>query len=354
MTQASDTAVRLLTEVLGHRSAEVRPPFWFMRQAGRYLPEYREVRRDAGDFLRLCYNPELAAEVTLQPMRRFDPDAAILFADILLVADALGQDVRYVEGEGPRLSPLIRSVRDVESLGGGGILDRLGPVFETLKRVRGVLAPDKALIGFAGAPWTVAVYMVEGGNANGFLAPRSWCVRRPVEFAALIDLLAAATVDYLDAQIAAGADAVQLFDTWAGLLAPPAFRRWCVEPVAAIVQGLKGRHPDVPIIAFPRGAGTMLASYAGATGVDAVSLDQTVAPEWAIAHGGSPVFQGNLDPAILVAGGEALTSEAERILRAFSGVPHVFNLGHGIVPETPPDHVARLSDMVRSWQCRRA
>ena len=340
-----------LVELLRHRRPDARPPFWYMRQAGRYLPEYREVRREAGDFLKLCYDPELAAEVTLQPMRRFDLDAAIVFADILLLADALGQEVRYVEGEGPRLSPPVRSAADVGRLRRDGAVARLQPVFETLARVRGQLAPDKAVIGFAGAPWTVAAYMVEGGSSSGFLAPRRWCAARPKAFAALIDLLVAATVDYLDAQIAAGADTVQLFDSWSGLLPPPAFRRWCVEPVAAIVRALKERRPEVPVIAFPRGAGTMLAGYAEATGVDAVSLDPTVVPGWAIAHvGGSAALQGNLDPALLVAGGEALAAEAGRILNAFAGAPHVFNLGHGIVPETPPDHVARLSDLVRAWR----
>lgn len=351
LTRGAARAGGPLVELLQHRQPGVRPPFWYMRQAGRYLPEYREVRREAGDFLRLCYDPELAAEVTLQPVWRFDLDAAIVFADILLIADALGQEVRYVEREGPRLSPPVRSAGDVERLRRDGAVARLRPVFETLARVRGQLAPDKAVIGFAGAPWTVAAYMVEGGNSNQFLAARRWCAAAPETFAALIDLIVAATVDYLDAQIAAGADMVQLFDSWSGLLAPPAFRRWCVAPVAAIVGALKERHPGVPVIAFPRGAGTMLAGYADATGVDAVSLDPTVAPEWAIAHvGGSAALQGNLDPALLVAGGEALAQETERILNAFADAPHVFNLGHGIVPETPPDHVARLSDLIRSWR----
>ncbi len=322
-----------------------------MRQAGRYLPEYRKIRSEAGDFLTLCYTPELATEVTLQPMRRFDLDAAIVFADILLIADALGQRVSYVEGEGPRLLPAIRSSGDIERLQRGGTRAHLRPVFETLARVRTKLAPEKALIGFAGAPWTVAVYMVEGASSNQFMSARSWCAAKPDEFATLIDVLTATTVDYLDDQINAGADAVQLFDTWSGLLSPSAFRRWCVEPVGAIVRSLKGRHPDVPIIAFPRGAGTMLTAYADMTGVDGVSLDATITADWAIANvGNSVALQGNLDPAILMAGGAALSEESVRILDAFSAVPHVFNLGHGIVPETSPDHVARLSDLIRSWQ----
>ena len=322
-----------------------------MRQAGRYLPEYRKIRSDVPNFLTLCYTPDLAAEVTLQPIRRFDLDAAIVFADILLIPDALGQTVTYVEGEGPRLTPTIRSISDIESLGREGVSHHLKPVCSTLSQVRRKLPTEKALIGFAGAPWTVAVYMVEGGGSTQFMAARSWSVARPAEFAELIELLVSATIDYVDQQVIAGADVIQLFDTWSGLLPPPAFQRWCVEPVAKIVRGLRVRHPDIPVIAFPRGAGAMLRNYVEATGVNGVSLDPTITADWACrALGKSTALQGNLDPAILVAGGEALEHEAHRILNAFAATAHVFNLGHGIVPETPPDNVARLSDIVRSWQ----
>ena len=322
-----------------------------MRQAGRYLPEYRKVRSDVPDFLTLCYTPDLAAEVTLQPIRRFDLDAAIVFADILLVPDALGQTVTYIEGEGPRLTPTIRTIGDIESLRREGVSDPLKPVCTTLSQVRGKLPIDKALIGFAGAPWTVAVYMVEGGSSSQFMAARSWSAARPAEFAKLIELLVLTTIDYVDQQVIAGADVIQLFDTWSGLLPPPAFKRWCVEPVAKIVRALRVRHPDVPVIAFPRGAGTMLQNYVEATGVSGVSLDPTITADWSCeVLGKSTALQGNLDPAVLVAGGEALVYEANRILDSFAATRHIFNLGHGIVPETPPDNVARLSDIVRSWQ----
>ncbi len=340
-----------MVEMLTNHQTQPRPPMWFMRQAGRYLPEYRKIRSDVPNFLSLCYTPDLAAEVTLQPIRRFDLDAAIVFADILLIPDALGQTVTYVEGEGPRLAPVVRSISDVERLQRRGVSDHLKPVYSTLSQVRSSLPSDKTLIGFAGAPWTVAVYMVEGGSSSQFMAARSWSASRPDEFAELIELLVVATIDYVDQQVAAGADVIQLFDTWAGLLPPPGFQRWCVEPVAKIVRGLRVRHPDIPVIAFPRGAGTMLHKYDQATGVNGISLDPTITPEWACeVLGRSTVLQGNLDPAVLVAGGEVLEQEAHRILEAFAATPHVFNLGHGIVPETPPDNVAQLSEIVRSWQ----
>ena len=339
--------VKLLTQGL----IPTRPPIWLMRQAGRYLPEYRKIRSDVPDFLTLCYSPDLAAEVTLQPMRRFGLDAAIVFADILLIPDGLGQQVSYLEGSGPRLEPMIRSQRDIEQLNSARVLDHVTPVFETLKRVRAQLAPEKALIGFAGAPWTVAVYMVEGGSSTQFMATRRWAAAQPKEFAVLIELLTDATIAYLDQQIEAGADIVQIFDTWSGLLPPPAFRRWCVEPVAEIVARFKDRHPNVPVIGFPRGAGSMLVDYATATGVNGVSLDATVSANWAAENvGNDVVLQGNLDPSILVAGGTALEREAVRLLHEFEALPHIFNLGHGIVPETPPENVARLCELVTSWK----
>ena len=322
-----------------------------MRQAGRFLPEYRELRRSVPDFLTLCYSPDLACEVTLQPVRRFKPDAAIVFADILLLPDAFGQTVSYIEGRGPQLEPTIRSVADIDNLKVGNTLDHVSPVFETLRRVRSELPADTALIGFAGAPWTVAVYMVEGGSSTQFMAARTWAARDPEGFGQLIDLLVDATVDYLAAQVAAGAEIVQIFDTWAGLLPLPAFRRWCVEPVRDIVDRFKARCPQIPVIAFPRGAGSMLVGYGEATGADAVSLDSTVGAQWAAdSLGADLALQGNLDPAILVAGGAALDSEVERLLTEFAPFPHIFNLGHGIVPETPPEHVAQLCDKIRGWQ----
>ena len=322
-----------------------------MRQAGRFLPEYRELRRSVPDFLTLCYSPDLACEVTLQPIRRFRPDAAIVFADILLIPDALGQTVSYVEGRGPQLEPTVRSAADIDKLQIGNTLDHVSPVFETLRRVRRELPEDTALIGFAGAPWTVAVYMVEGGSSTQFMAARTWAAREPDEFGRLINILIDATVDYLLAQVAAGAEIVQIFDTWSGLLPLPAFRRWCVDPVRDIVDRFKAQHPEIPVIAFPRGAGSMLVGYGKATGVDGVSLDPTVSAKWAADNLGPDLaLQGNLDPSILVAGGSALECEVERLLTDFSAYPHIFNLGHGIVPETPPEHVAQLCDMIRTWR----
>ncbi|MDA0261235.1 MAG: uroporphyrinogen decarboxylase [Proteobacteria bacterium] len=346
-----DSMHKPILDLLRNRRELTRPPFWFMRQAGRYLPEYRAIRKSVPDFLTLCYSPDLAAEVTLQPIRRFQPDAAIIFADILLIPDALGQGVSYVEGSGPKLSPVLRSAADVGRLEADGLLDHLSPVFESLRRVRTPLPPETALIGFAGAPWTVAVYMVEGGSSTQFMAARRWAASEPREFGRLIRLLIDTTVDYLLQQVNAGAEILQIFDTWSGLLSPPAFRRWCVEPVGEIIARIKERHSDIPIIAFPRGAGAMMAGYAVETGADGVSLDTTVEPVWAAANlGGNTVLQGNLDPAILVVGGEALAGETERLLNEFSPFPHIFNLGHGIVPETPPENVAYVAERVRAWK----
>lgn len=351
MSGPKPVSEKSIVTLLRERRVGSRPPFWFMRQAGRYLPEYREIRSAVPDFLTLCYSPDLAVEVTLQPIRRFHPDAAIVFADILLIPDALGQKVSYLEGSGPRLEPTIRSTRDIEGLESQGILDHLSPVFETLKRVRSELPTDTALIGFAGAPWTVAVYMVEGGSSTQFMATRRWAASAPNEFGALIRVLTDATVEYLDQQVRAGAEIVQIFDTWSGLLPPPAFRRWCVEPVAEIVARFKAQHPSVPVIGFPRGAGAMMIGYGTATGIDGVSLDPTVEAHWAADNlGDDIVLQGNLDPSVLVAGGLALDQEADRLLREFAPFPHIFNLGHGIVPETPPENVAHLAEIIRTWE----
>lgn len=329
-----------------------RPPFWLMRQAGRYLPEYRELRAKAGSFLDLCYNPDFATEVTLQPLRRYGMDAAILFSDILVVPHALGQTLDYVEGEGPKLDP-VSSTGDLDRLSWDRGLERLQPVYETVRRLKGALPEETALIGFAGAPWTVATYMVEGGGSREFLRAKGWAYRDPKGFARLIDVLVSATIDHLSAQIDAGAEAVQLFDSWAGVLPEPHFRDLVVAPTRRIVDALKDRHPRTPIIGFPRGAGSLYEIYAEGTGVDAVGLDTTVSPRWAARTLQSRVpVQGNLDPVLLVTGGEAMTAGARDILDAFSGHPFVFNLGHGVLQTTPPEHVAHLAALIRTWPDR--
>jgi uroporphyrinogen decarboxylase len=329
--------------------ARQRPPFWLMRQAGRYLPEYRAVRAQAGSFLDLCYNPELATEVTLQPLRRYRMDAAILFSDILVVPHALGQALTFQEGEGPKLDP-VRSAAELGRLKREPFHERLQPVYEAVRRIRAAIPDDTALIGFAGAPWTVACYMVEGGGSKEYAQVKSWAYRDPAGFGALIDLLVEVTADYLAAQVDAGAEAVQLFDSWAGVLPPGPFRRWVVEPTRRIVAAFKARHPAVPIIGFPRGAGLHYEDYVGESGVDAVGLDTTVPPVWAARtlQPRLPV-QGNLDPIHLVTGGEAMRDAALEILEVFGGRPFIFNLGHGVVPQTPPEHVAELAHLLRAW-----
>jgi uroporphyrinogen decarboxylase len=335
----------LLRSLAGERLA--RPPIWLMRQAGRYLPEYREVRRGISSFLDLCYRPDLAVEVSLQPIRRYGFDAAILFSDILVVPDALGQRVAFHEGKGPVLEPL-RSRTDLTALRLGGIEEKLSRVYETVRRLAKALPPDVALIGFAGAPWTVATYMVEGGSSRSFEKVQLWAYRDPAGFAALIDCIVEATITYLCGQIAAGAEIVQLFDSWAGVLPEPAFRRWVIKPTLRIVTALRERHPGVPIIGFPRGAGFHCAEYFEATGVTALGLDTTV--PLAVARDSLQTFgpvQGNLDPLLLVAGGAPMTRAAREIAAALSGGPFIFNLGHGILPQTPPEHVAELVARVR-------
>ncbi len=326
-----------------------RPPVWLMRQAGRYLPEFRAVRARVPDFLERCYAPELAEELTLQPVRRFGVDGAIVFSDILVVPDALGCAVRFVEGEGPRLAPA-RSAAEIARLDPGRLHDHLAPVYETLTRLRRSLPPEVTLIGFAGAPWTVAAYMVEGGGSKEFVAARIFGRREPEAFARLIELLTEATTQHLLAQIRAGAEAVQLFDSWAGLLPEPEFERWCVEPVSRIAVRIRESHPDVPVIAFPRGAGVLYRRLAGLEAVAGLSLDTTVPLDWAVgALGPSCCLQGNLDPVALLVGGGAMHAEAERIVRTLGRRgPFVFNLGHGVLPETDPDHVLALVDHLRS------
>jgi uroporphyrinogen decarboxylase len=323
------------------------PPVWLMRQAGRYLPEYRELRQRVPNFLELCLTPELATEATLQPLRRYALDAAILFSDILVVPHALGQRVAFREGEGPVLEP-IRSPAEAERLSLVGFVDRVSAVFQTVERVASLVPAESALIGFAGAPWTVATYMIEGGSSRDFAAAKRWAITDPAGFAALIDLLVEATLRYLDGQVAAGAEVVQLFDSWAGVLDEMAFRRWVIAPTRRIVAGLREHHPGLPIIGFPRGAGLMYRSYFVETGVTALGLDTTVPLGIArkTLQSIGPV-QGNLDPLLLVAGGEAMAVAVAAIKDAFAGGPFIFNLGHGIVPETPPEHVTRLIELIR-------
>ncbi len=324
-----------------------RPPIWLMRQAGRYLPEYRDVRRGIPSFLDLCYRSDLAVELTLQPIRRYAFDAAILFSDILVVPDALGQKVAFHEGRGPVLEP-VRSLADLARLRPEGIHEKLAPVYEAVRRLAKALPPEVALIGFAGAPWTVATYMVEGGTSRSFENVQLWAYRDPAGFAKLIDCLVLATIEYLSAQIAAGAEIVQLFDSWAGILPEPAFLRWVVAPTLRIVTALRRRHPRLPIIGFPRGAGFQCAEYFATTGITALGLDSTIPLD--VARDGlqnvGPV-QGNLDPLLLVAGDAPMAASVAAILAAFSGAPFIFNLGHGIVPQTPPENVAELVALVR-------
>lgn len=325
-----------------------KPPLWLMRQAGRYLPEYREVRARAGSFLDLCYNPELAAEVTLQPIRRFGFDAAILFCDILVVPHALGQKLWFVQGEGPRLEP----VADAKRLGEiHEEIDEevLAPVYETVRRVRAALPRETGFIGFCGAPWTVATYMVAGRGTPDQGPAKELFARDPELFAQLIDRIVAASIFHLSAQIDAGVDVVQIFDSWAGSLGEDDFRRWCIAPTRRIVDGVRARHPKAKIIGFPRGAGRLIPSYVEGTGVDAVSLESEIDRGFVHAEIQSrrPV-QGHLDPLVLRAGGPELEREVAAIRAAFGAGPFVFNLGHGILPDTPIAHVERLVAAVRA------
>ena len=335
----------LLETVLGRR--QERLPIWIMRQAGRYLPEYREVRARAGTFLELCYTPELAAEVTLQPLRRFDLDAAILFSDILVIPDALGQPVRFEVGEGPVLEPV--SVHSIDALDPARALEKLAPVIETVRRVRAGLSPEKTLIGFCGSPWTVATYMIGGRGSPDQAAARLFALQHQEAFAHLIDILVDASVRYLVAQFWAGADVVQLFESWALNLDDAAFAERVIEPNRRVVAGVRARVPNAPIIGFPRGAAGNLARYAAETGVNALGLDYATPLDFAAKHllPSLPV-QGNLDPLRLVAGGLQLDQRIDGIIAAFADRPHIFNLGHGIVPETPIEHVARLVDRVKN------
>jgi uroporphyrinogen decarboxylase len=328
---------------------QASPPIWLMRQAGRYLSEYRAIRGQARTFLDLCFTPKLAAEVTLQPIRRFGFDAAILFSDILVVPHALGQAVSFEIGEGPRLDP-ITDVRGLGVLRDTVDQTTLAPIYETIDRVKRELPAGVALLGFCGAPWTVASYMVAGRGTDDQRPARLFAYGDPDGFARLIDILVAASADYLVRQFAAGVDAVQIFDTWAGILPPEEFRRWCVEPVQCIVNLVRRQVPNAKIIGFPRGAGTALMRYASEVQVNAVGLDWRIDRAFAREHIQSRIpVQGNLDPLALLAGGAALDSAVDAVLEAFAARPFIFNLGHGILPETPIEHVGRMLARVRAY-----
>ena len=323
------------------------PPVWLMRQAGRYLREYRALRAKAGGFLDLCFDPARATEITLQPVRRFDMDAAILFSDILVVPMALGRRLDFVEGEGPRLDPIGK--RDIVRLESGYVVERLQAVLETVSSVKAILPAEKTLIGFAGAPWTVATYMIAGRGTADQAPALEFASNDPDSMQMLIDVLVDATVDYLVAQIRAGADVVQLFDTWAGVLDDDGFERWSLEPMGRIVSAVKALEPEAKIVGFPKGVGSRLGRYVEATGVDGLSLDHGVPLELAKEMQARVPVQGNLDPAVLVAGGDRLDRAVDEILAALAGKPFVFNLGHGMVPETPVENVERLVKRVRAY-----
>ena len=345
---SSKKAKRFLQALAGETLTP--PPFWLMRQAGRYLPEYRETRTRAGSFLDLCYNPDLAVEVTLQPLRRYGFDAAIVFSDILEVPDGVRQRGSFREGEGPVLAP-IRSAEDLSGLDLSGLHDHLAPVYATVKGLSTAIPAETALIGFAGAPWTVATYMIEGGGSKDFSNAKRMMWGEPALFARLMELLIEATGQYLVRQIDNGAEAIQIFDTWAGALPETEFRKWVIEPARKLVERIKTERPGVPVIGFPRGAGMLYETYVRETGVDGVSLDSSVPLDWA-AEKLQPhcTVQGNLDPILVVAGGEAMDAAIDRILRTLGKGPFIFNLGHGIIPPTPPENVARLAERVKGWR----
>ncbi|MBB3064037.1 uroporphyrinogen decarboxylase [Limibacillus halophilus] len=339
---------KTLLAVLNGKYAK-QPPIWLMRQAGRYLPEYLATRKTAGSFLDLCYTPEFAVEVTLQPIRRFGFDAAILFSDILVIPDGLGQKVWFEAGSGPRLDAL-ETLGAIDRLKPEGMTERLSPVYEAVRGLRAALPPETTLIGFSGAPWTLATYMIEGGTSKQFTRAKTWAFSNPDGFGKLISLLEDAVVAHLCAQVQAGAEALQIFDSWAGALPPAALKRWSLDPLTRIVAVVRERHPNVPIILFPRGAGEFYRDFATHSGAQGLSLDSGLSCRWAAETlDRNVVLQGNLDPIYLVAGGTAMEEAALAVLEELSGRPFIFNLGHGVVPETPPDHVARLVELVKGW-----
>ncbi|MGB4107513.1 MAG: uroporphyrinogen decarboxylase [Alphaproteobacteria bacterium] len=344
---------KLFLDVLDGFDAE-RAPFWFMRQAGRYLPEYRELRASKGGFLAMAMDPQTACEITMQPLRRFGMDAAIIFSDILVVPQALGQKLEFAEGEGPKLEP-VRNASDLAALGTGAFGKNLAPVYAAIEATRAKMKTEgfaqTALIGFAGAPWTVAAYMIEGSGSKDFHHAKKMALSEPKLFSELISLLVESTAGYLCKQVEAGAEVLQIFDSWAGLLDDTMFREWVINPTREVISLVRDVHPYVPIIGFPRGAGANYLSYAQDTGVTALGLDYQVPTRWAaqVLQPMIPV-QGNLDPAALLAGGAAMTAAAEKILHDLGRVPFIFNLGHGVHKDTPPEHMAALCTMLKNWR----
>ncbi|MEH6629436.1 MAG: uroporphyrinogen decarboxylase [Halopseudomonas aestusnigri] len=340
------TENKLMIRALKGEKTE-RPPIWLMRQAGRFLPEYRKTRASANGFLDLCYTPDLAVEVTMQPIRRFGFDASIVFSDILVIPHALGQKVWFEEGVGPKLEPL-KSIKDLDNLKLDNLHSHMAPVYETLGRLKEDLPKETTLIGFAGAPWTVVSYMIEGGSSKDYAKAKTWAYSRPEEFDRIINLVVEATTLYLIKQIESGAETVQLFDSWAGIWPEFALRRWCLEPCKKIIAGIKSVYPDVPVILFPRGVGDSYKFFAKESGADALGLDTTLSTAWARDNIQPHVtVQGNLDPLLLVAGGELLDRSIEKILSDLGDGPFIFNLGHGIVPQTPIENVEHMLRLVR-------
>ncbi len=325
------------------------PPFWFMRQAGRYLPEYRKIRKTINNFLDMCYSIDTAVEITMQPIKRLKVDAAILFSDILVIPDALGQKVSFSEGIGPVLEP-IRSVEMISTLDISKIDSKLSPIFQTIKKLTNIIDTKTTLIGFAGSPWTVAVYMVEGKTSKECSNARLWAYKDPHGFNRLIQLLIDSTVKYLLKQIESGVEVIQLFDSWAGVLADDQFQKWVIEPNRKIIKAVKLRYPDIPIIGFPRNCGFLNLDFVKKTGVDGISIDHSVPIKWAAEELQSlAAIQGSLDNHLLISGGKALDIRVEKILENFSNGPFIFNLGHGILPNTPPENVERVSDIIKCW-----
>ena len=353
MSDKNQKKQKIFLEVLNQKIPD-QVPFWFMRQAGRYLPEYRDLRKKSGSFLDLVYNPQNASEVTMQPLRRFGMSAAILFSDILVIPHALGQNLSFESAKGPKLEP-ISGVQELKKLDLTKIDRTLSPIYETLSLTRSKLQSenfdDTALIGFAGSPWTIACYMVEGAGSKTFDATKSWAYRDPEGFGELIDIISQATTDYLIKQIEAGAESLQLFDSWSGVLDEENFNRWVIEPTQKIIEAVKGKYPDIPVIGFPRGAGVKAVRYAKDTGIKGLGLDFSMPLEWAKDNLQAllPV-QGNLDPVSLLVGGGKMKRAALDILETFVGKPFIFNLGHGVIKETPVEHVEQLSQLIREFK----
>jgi uroporphyrinogen decarboxylase len=345
---ANNSKKKLMVRSLNGETLK-RPPFWFMRQAGRYLPEYRKIREKSKDFLNFCYTPDLAVEATLQPIRRYQMDAAILFCDILVVPDALGQKVNFIEGRGPILEPL-RTLADIRKLSREMFHSHLASVYETISILAKEIPKETALIGFSGAPWTVGVYMVEGRGGTNCSKILKWAKEEPENFQILIDLLTDITADYLIHQIKSGAEIIQIFDSWSGVLNEDNFRRWSINPMKKILAKIKKIYPDVPVIGFPRNVGPLAENYVRETNLDGVSLDENISVDW-ISKTLQPLVtvQGNLDNKILVSGGKKLDREVLKILKSLSGGPFIFNLGHGILPQTPPDNVGRITELILGW-----